>query len=78
MSDKPDNPPAFPTTERFSTPEGDVQVESIEGMTLRDYFAGQVLAGQIPYSKLVSEGNDVSRVAYDVADAMLEERGKHE
>ena len=53
-----------------------------EGMTLRDYFAGQALAGMC--SELSSLTNakqaDVLRVvtgsAYEMADAMLAERDK--
>jgi hypothetical protein len=50
----------------------------IPGMTLRDYFAGQVLAG---YSSLdfiyQNIGHPaVARMAYDAADAMLAERAK--
>jgi len=40
------------------------------GMTLRDYFAGQVLAGLGDAIGQV----DVAKVAYLVADAMIEAR----
>jgi len=45
------------------------------GMTLRDYFAGQVLANAAiaPY---IDQGSQVSRLAYTIADAMLAERQK--
>ena len=48
---------------------------STEGMTLRDYFAGQAMheiliqGGWGTYDKLASE-------AYEVADAMIKERNK--
>lgn len=40
-------------------------------MTLRDYFAGQALA-EIDYT---NDPEVVANEAYQVADAMLEERG---
>ena len=67
MTDKPDNPQAFPT----SSIDGFTQ----DGMTLRDYFAGQALAG------LCSRTMDVSwfdqhgaKGVYGIADAMLKAR----
>lgn len=56
-----------------------------EGMTLRDYFAGQVLMG-LASSMSVKQFNEIANgtiggkfypiVAYTLADAMLAERGK--
>ena len=72
MSNKhKDGGPAFPygtknVTERFS-----------EGMSLRDYFAGQALAGLLAHlpgdSRRVAVG-----WAYRLADAMLVERERKE
>lgn len=67
-----DNPPAFPIPEAAYAYEG-VQT----GMTLRDYFAGQALAGL-----LTGQFSDTSRhnfdalpkEAFDIADAMLAAR----
>jgi hypothetical protein len=42
MTEKPENPPAFPSTETFL--DG-THYTNHPGMTLRDYFAGQALAG---------------------------------
>lgn len=42
-----------------------------EGMTLRDWFAGQALAGLAP---CFEEYGDVAGHAYRLADAMLEAR----
>ena len=53
MTDQPPNPPAFPTTaplEHWGDPQ--------QGMTLRDWFAGQALPGLLAdglYRRIVSE-----------------------
>lgn len=48
-----------------------------EGMTLRDWFAGQALTGLMSISnpELLTEG--IAACAYMAADAMLEEREKN-
>lgn len=51
------------------------------GMTLRDYFAGQALAGMASlYLQASGTSDEIARanakVAYLMADAMLAERGK--
>jgi len=68
---EPDGGPAFP----FSALARRQLVESIyrdnEGMSLRDWFAGQALAG------LCARTPDASSAwAYQLADAMLAERSK--
>jgi|688.fasta_scaffold232506_2 hypothetical protein len=49
-----------------------------EGMTLRDWFAGQALAGMISGLDAKSEGSQaikpIAEAAYDFADAMLKAR----
>ncbi len=57
--------PAFPS-DRF----GEL------GMSLRDYFAGQALAGYLANAKAESRVAVVAEWAYDYADAMLAERQK--
>jgi hypothetical protein len=52
------------------------------GMTLRDYFAGQVILGIVSNKELL-EGLQISlrestRLAYELADALLIERQKYE
>jgi hypothetical protein len=52
------------------------------GMTLRDYFAGQVIIGIVSNKELL-EGLQISlrestRLAYELADALLIERQKYE
>ena len=72
MSTTNDGGPAFP-------------VDNVQnwGMTLRDYFAGQALAGWLAsYGDTarhpVEDGaeNKVSEISYRMADAMLAERTK--
>lgn len=52
-----------------------------QGMHLRDWFAGQALAGQLAFSPSDSfdkahQPADVARICYQMADAMLAERAK--
>ena len=62
--------PAFPST---LVNEREGVCERFTGMTLRDWFAGQALAGmgglQLPYE-------EAARVSYEYADALLQERAK--
>jgi hypothetical protein len=80
--------PAFPKTGNFNNdPSGEYDSENQNGMSLRDYFAGQALSG------LVGLGDDledarfeksdkymdtladiVASQAYGIADAMLKAR----
>ena len=47
------------------------------GMSLRDYFAGQALAGLLPnYATLLRGEGGLASDAYALADAMLAERAK--
>jgi hypothetical protein len=51
------------------------QLMSVGGMSLRDYFAGQALAGMLAnpwYDGHTARG--VAKAAYEQADAMLAER----
>lgn len=65
-----DNPKAFPSGSRYS---GDL------GMTLRDWFAGQVANGLVNSASRANGTsdwiiNEVACDAYRLADAMLEAR----
>jgi hypothetical protein len=72
-----DGGPAFPS-EQGSTPEGTWNQTYSAGMSLRDYFAGQALAGLV--SAIPGPGcaswDYYSGAAYHIADAMLAERAK--
>ena len=46
-----------------------------DGMTLRDYFAGQALIGYLA-DGVISEPQYCATFAYRMADAMLEARGE--
>jgi hypothetical protein len=61
--------PAFPQTRVDAWDKPHV----FDGMTLRDYFAGQALAG-IMAATTVCDPEAVASRAYVVADAMLKER----
>lgn len=65
-----DGGPAFPI------PYGQVTCESGKGMTLRDWFAGQALAGLVfhnDYGATISD-QDIAKGAYSFADAMITAR----
>ncbi len=61
------NPPAFPLVTAHDTAAVD------PGMTLRDWFAGQALAG-LATSPMDVSAECCSFTAYAIADAMLAER----
>lgn len=75
MTDIPDNPPAFP-----EVPGDFNEYEGRPGMTLRDWFAGQALAGlstgAANYVPDEAERTLAAQVAYRLADAMLAERSQ--
>jgi hypothetical protein len=78
----PENPYAFP--QPFIRRPDDGQFESANqfdfgGMELRDYFAGQALAGNCGFSLAGGDGVTASQLAeeaYNIADAMLAAREK--
>lgn len=45
-----------------------------EGMTLRDYFATHAMEGMV--TDVVIDAQKIARMAYELADAMMKERGK--
>jgi hypothetical protein len=44
-------------------------------LTVRDYFAAAALQGMLSDSKIQAEYDEFARRAYQLADAMLKERG---
>lgn len=62
------NPPAFPAI-------GEITDLFQEGMTLRDYFAGQALAGILAGTDNEAIDNYAVK-AYRIADVMLERRNE--
>jgi len=73
MTDCKDGGPAFPVPIAVG-PAGDEYHSELHGMTLRDYFAGQVLAGLHADETLGNNAKAMSLYAYAVAGAMLKER----
>lgn len=75
MTNKPENPGAFPMYSEV----GNLHQE---GMTLRDYFAAAALTGMLANPNVSSaiKGDDASEVlatqAFKDADAVLAERSK--
>lgn len=86
MNNQPDNPSAFPSPECITDfddagrPYTKYGIESTAGMTLRDWFAGQIVAGIGLNCGDGCDGymNQRAKVAYQFADAMLTARAAQE
>ncbi len=78
MSKINDGGPAFPVgREEAISPVTDMGGNDVSsGMTLRDYFAGQALAGCCTHAGGWDDYETVVKAAYDLADAMLAARSK--
>ena len=61
------NIPAFPNN---------FTIEKFKGMTLRDYFAAKALQGLISEPTLTATMDEFANRAYQIADAMMQERLK--
>ena len=70
MKEINDGGPAFPSRDRVDA-AGEVECGGF-GMTLRDWFAGQALAG---LSSAVTR-SDAVKWAWEIADAMIAARNK--
>ena len=75
-----DGGPAFPQLQRSETYEANDGCkvsthESYGGMSLRDWFAGQALAGLVAATDRDGSKEVYAMDAYDLADAMLKIRG---
>lgn len=69
MCDKKDNGgPAFPQMD----PNG--LCFNAMGMTLRDWFAGQVISSVKGWHPADRKGKSAAEIAYEIADTMLEAR----
>lgn len=77
MSQTNDGGPAFPHLDLY-TGAGNPQPAPVQynGMTLRDWFAGQALAGMLSDHEVDVNANTFASISYDLADAMLAERAK--
>ena len=76
MTTKPDNGgPAFPFEFDYHQVDGSSETLVHAGMSLLDYFAGQVLAGMAARASMPLEPADrLADRAYAIADAMLRAR----
>ncbi len=72
---KNDGGPAYPMIS-WKTPDGMVTMQHSEGMTLRDWFAGQALAGMTTRQSFHAIEDAAATQAYAMADAMISERDK--
>ena len=72
---KNDGGPAFPVSS-YVNALGQTFDSSVQGMTLRDYFAAKVIQGLFASGNLQATDTDeaLARDAYIVADAMLKAR----
>ena len=66
--------------DEFAFPHVNFVGQKITGMTLRDYFAGQAMQAFIIRGIISANGLNkkeaITNMAYETADAMLEERVK--
>ena len=71
-----ENIPAFPRPIGHAPHVNCTYSDSQSGMTLRDYFAGQVLVGLCskPFDAETKYYSDYAEIAYKFADAMIKER----
>jgi hypothetical protein len=58
--------------ERVVDDKGEAKIEG--GLTLRDYFASQALAGLLATSRGIYSARNIAEEAYEMADTMLEAR----
>ena len=75
MSDYNDGGPAFPHDGRDNGP-GNIKGRPHDGMTLRDWFAGQVIASVRGWHPADKKGRSAAAIAYEMADEMIAERTK--
>jgi hypothetical protein len=57
--------------------KGTLELQTVDGMTLRDWFAGKALVGMIePYNRQGLGREAIAAAVYSMADAILAERVK--
>ena len=71
MTQKHDGGPAYPVPEENRLSDGSY---CNEGMSLRDWFAGQVIASVKAWHPADKQGKSAAVIAYEIADAMLAAR----
>lgn len=64
---------AFPVS--FSNSDDIREIQCLDGMTLRDYFAGQALL--LAEKHLYVDKQGIAKCCYEIADAMIAERNKN-
>ena len=69
----PRNASAFPSLRVYTGGEGEVCSDSIEGMTLRQWYIGQALAGFCASSLAPSLPSLLAERARQVADAIIDQ-----
>lgn len=72
-----DGGPAFPCDVQVEDNSGS-HYEEHSGLSLRDWFAGQALAGLCSQKPLPETPRQAAKIAYEAADAMLAARNKKE
>ena len=76
MTDRHDGGPAFPGLALVFDPKSE-SPKPVDGMSLRDWFAGQALQGMNAADRRWDGGNkDMACAAYSQADAMLAARSE--
>jgi hypothetical protein len=75
--------PAFPVLPQFDERRGEYTNYGSDGMSIRDFFAAQALAGGLQQDARDDmdcawwyHAEDIAKRAYGIADAMLAEREK--
>lgn len=83
MASRPDGGPAFPRQEHTVDYHGAEQYfVGAEGMSLRDWFAGQAMTGWLAtygdaaHPAATGNARVIAEYAYAIADAMLTERSR--
>lgn len=74
MNEDVRNPQAFPRTPFTDYSSQRLSCEAQDGMTLRDWFAGNAINGVLALASKNDDG--IAKECYRLADAMIKERGK--